>query len=257
MLRNWLNERIIRKSTISNDQWLEVFSHLPLLDRLTAGEKGKLRRLAILLLHKKSFEGVQGHHLTEEMKISIALQACLPILYLGIEWYRGWVSIIVYPDSFVPQSTYTDESGVVHNSKKVLGGEAWLRGPVILSWEGVASSAPLDGSNLVIHEFVHKLDMLNGVANGFPPLHAGMVSQSWADNFSRAFEDLQARIHAGESTVIDGYAATSPAEFFAVLSEVFFERPEQIDSVYPQVYQHLADFFRQDPLSGQAGTGLK
>lgn len=249
IVSKWLDKRIIRQSTIPDSAWLKVYSQLPLLNRLTAIEKGKLRHLAILFLHKKSFEGAQGFRLSNEMNMLIALQACLPILHLGIDWYRGWVSIIVYPDSFVPQRTYTDENGVVHHSNTVLGGESWLRGPVILSWQGVASSPPLDGNNLVIHEFVHKLDMLNGVANGFPPLHKGMNATLWADDFGKAFEDLQYRINAGESTVIDHYAATEPAEFFAVFCEVFFERPEHIHAVYPQVYQHLADFFRQDPLS--------
>ena len=233
MIRNWWHRRIIRKSTLSDSQWHQSFSRLPLLDRLSREEKDKLRRLAIIFLYKKEFTGAQGLHLTNEMTMLIALQACLPILNLGIEWYRKWSTIIIYPDSFVPQRTYTDASGVVHQSKSVLGGEAWLRGPVILSWEGVISSAPLDGSNLAIHEFVHKLDMLNGAANGFPPLHSEMEKGSWSSDFSEAFEDLQKNVNAGVPTVIDHYAATEPAEFFAVLSEVFFERPDQIFSTYP------------------------
>jgi len=248
IFQNWWDRRIIRKSKLPAAAWQKAFSQLPLLDRLTNKDKEKLRRLAILFIHKKSFEAAQGLQLTTEMNIQIALQACLPILHLGLDWYRGWVSIIVYPDSFVPKRTYTDENGVVHHSDSVLGGEAWLRGPVILSWDGVASSIPLDGSNLVIHEFVHKLDMLNGVANGFPPIHHNMNKKAWADDFKNAFENLQYKINAGKSTVIDHYAASEPAEFFAVLSEVFFERPEQLNTVYPEVYHHLADFFRQNPL---------
>jgi len=220
-----------------------------MLDRLKSVEKGKLRRLAILFLDEKEFTGVKGLQLNGEMRMLIAVQACLPILNLGIEWYRKWSSIIVYPDSFIPNNTYTDEAGVVHQDQSVLGGEAWLRGPVILSWEGVASSPPLDGNNLVIHEFVHKLDMLNGVANGFPPLHKGMDKAAWSHDFQQAFNDLQHKVNAGESTVIDKYAATEPAEFFAVLSEVFFERPDQVYSIYPAVFQHFVEFYRQNPLT--------
>lgn len=245
---DWWHRRIIKKSTITETLWREAFKQLPILDKLTDGERKRLKHVAILLLHKKSFTGAQGLRLTDGMKLLIALQAGLPVLNLGIEWYRGWVSIIVYPESFIPQRAVTDEAGVVHQSQAVLSGESWQRGPVILAWDEVASAGVEDGSNLVIHEFVHKLDMLNGVANGFPPLHVGMDTRSWSHSFSAAYQDLSDRINAGENTVIDDYAATSPAEFFAVLSEVFFEKPGQVLSEYPQVYSHMLDFFRQDPL---------
>ena len=247
-IRNWWHKRIIRNSQLTEAQWQQAFSQLPLLARLTETEIKQLRRLATVFLYQKSFEAAQGVELTDHMKMLIALQACLPILHLGLEWYNGWVSIIVYPDAFIPQRTSTDANGVVHHHDNVLGGEAWLRGPVILSWQGVADSLPLDGNNLVIHEFVHKLDMRNGVANGFPPLHKDMSSARWAKDFHEAFDDLQHRLNAGESTVIDEYAASDPAEFFAVISEIFFERPQRVNLAYPDIYQHLANFFRQNPL---------
>lgn len=246
--RDWRRRRIIQSSEIPEALWRDAFLRLPVLDRLTDTEKDRLKQVAILLLHQKSFTGVQGLNLSDDMKLLIVLQASLPVLNLGVEWYRGWVSVIVYPDSFIPQRTTTDEAGVVHQSRTVLSGESWQRGPVILAWDQVVSGAIEDGSNLVIHEFVHKLDMLNGVANGFPPLHADMDRQSWSQCFSVAYQDLSDRINAGKTTVIDDYAATSPAEFFAVLSEVFFEKPDQLLSVYPHVYRHMLEFYRQDPL---------
>jgi len=248
LFRDWWDRRIIQKSEIPEALWRDTFLRLPILDRLSDNEKDRLRQIAILLLHQKSLTGVQGLHLTDDMKLLIVLQASLPVLNLGTEWYCGWVSIIVYPDSFIPQRTITDEAGVVHQNRTVLSGESWQRGPVILAWDEVEPAGIEDGSNLVIHEFVHKLDMLNGVANGFPPLHAGMDRQSWSQTFAAAYQDLNDRINVGKTTVIDNYAATSPAEFFAVLSEVFFEKPDQLLSEYPDVYQHMIEFFRQDPL---------
>ncbi len=247
VIRRWWHNRIIKRSKLTETAWQKSFSQLPMLQHLTPSDEDRLRNMVILFLYKKSFTGVQGLQINNEMKLLIAQQACLPILNLGIEWYDGWVSIIIYPDSFVPRSDYTDDSGIVHRRKSILSGESWQRGPVILSWQGVAASSQLDGNNVVIHEFVHKLDMLNGVANGFPPLHSNMHKETWSADFSLAFEDFQHRVDKGKSTVIDAYAATSPAEFFAVLSEVFFERPEQLMAVYPDLYQHLADFYRQDP----------
>jgi len=249
LFRRWRHNRIIKRSALTNDAWQQSFSQMPLLHSLSDADADRLKNLVILFLHKKSFTGAQGMRVSDEMKLLIAMQACLPILNLGLEWYRGWVSIIVYPDSFVPQTNYADDSGIVHRRQNVLSGESWLRGPVILSWQGVDRSGELDGSNLVIHEFVHKLDMLNGVANGFPPLHDDMSNREWSDNFSHAFDDFQGKLNAGKSTGIDSYAATSPAEFFAVLSEVFFERPDWIEEAYPKVYLQLVDFYRQTPFT--------
>ena len=233
---------------MSEDQWTQAFSRLPLLDRLTAEEKRRLRRLTILLLHQKSFSGAHDFVVTTEVALIIALQACLPILNLDFRWYRGWVSIIVYPAAFAPQRTVMDQYGVAHQVKEALSGEAWQRGPVVLSWQATEHAGELDGSNLVIHEFAHKLDMLNGAADGFPSLHREMDRSAWTAAFEPAFADFQSKTNEGIATDIDPYAASSPAEFFAVLSEIFFERPQVIQSRYPEVYDNLRQFYRQDPL---------
>jgi hypothetical protein len=219
------------------------------LDRLTEEERSRLRRLAILFLHKKSFSGTHGLVVTEEMALVIALQACLLILNLDIEWYDGWVEIVVYPGGFAPKRTVTDEYGVVHHVNDALSGESWQRGPVILSWDATANAGALDGDNLVIHEFAHKLDMLTGAANGFPPIHADMDVAEWTNTFTEAFKDFQAKTEAGIETDFNSYGASSPAEFIAVLSEEFFERPQVIHARYPQVYDLLRKFYRQDPMS--------
>lgn len=247
-LSNWWQQRIIRRSTITDQQWREAISRLPLLRHLTQDEQQKLIQLSILFLHSKVFEGAHQLEVTEPMKLTIALQACLPILHLGINWYDGWVSIIVYPSQFVPERKYMDEYGVEHSSRSVLSGESWHKGPVVLSWEDTEYAGHLDGANLVIHEFAHKLDVLNGRTNGFPPLHRGMDPAKWSEALNNAYEDLQERYAAGKKISIDDYAISSPAEFFAVFSEVFFERPNVVDSYYPAVYEQFKQFYRQDPL---------
>lgn len=183
------------------------------------------------------------------MRVSIAAQACLLILNLDLDYYRGWSEIIVYPDSFITQRNELDANGLVHESRRVLAGESWERGPVIISWSDANQSKRHgQASNVIIHEFAHKLDMLNGVANGMPPLHANMVRENWTASLSQAYEKLGQQLQYFGYSEIDPYAAENPAEFFAVLSEVFFEQPEKLHSVYPLAYEQLAQFYRQNPI---------
>jgi len=140
-----------------------------------------------------------------------------------------------------------DEDGIAHHVQEPMSGESWLGGPVILSWADAELRGDEPGYNVVIHEFAHKLDMLNGDANGFPPLHADMDRGEWSRAFSAAFEHFRGRVERGEPTEIDSYAAETPAEFFAVLSEAFFETPGAVLSEYGAVYHQLAAFYRQDP----------
>jgi len=247
--QNWRQRRIVSRSTMSEQQWSRAMGQLPLLSGLSPAELEELKRLAILFLHYKSLEGAHGLVVTEEMSVIIALQACLLILHLGLNWYDGWVSIIVYPAQFVPDRVYVDEYGIEHSGKSVLSGESWHKGPLVLSWEDSERSGVVDGYNVVIHEFAHKLDVLNGRANGFPPLHRGMNAAHWTQVMQRAFNDFQLHIQSGAATPIDAYAGTSPAEFFAVLSEVFFERPRILHAIYPQVYEQFSLFYRQNPLT--------
>ena len=190
------------------------------------------------------------------MKLFIALQACLPVLELGLGVYDGWTSIIVYPSGFSPEYVYEDEYGVAHHVKSEMSGEAWPRGPVLLAWDDVNLAGQADGYNLVIHEFAHKLDMQNGDANGFPPLHRDMSPATWSEIFSRDFEDFERKCAAGMDIGFDCYAAESPAEFFAVMSEVFFERPKLLQRNYPSVYAQLKQYYRQDPVT-RPGPGFR
>ncbi len=249
MFRNWLDRRAVARSDITPEEWRAAFAALPLLDGLDDDEQRRLRELVILFQHRKAFEGAHGMAVTREMALIIALQACLPVLELGLEAYDGWSAVIVYPSGFETHQVYVDEFGVEHIEQRDLDGEAWERGPVLLAWDEAVSAGERDGINLVIHEFAHKLDMQNGDANGFPPLHPDMDPKTWTDILSKGYDDFARRCDAGEDTGIDCYAAESPAEFFAVMSEVFFERPDLLVRHYPAVYAQLRRYYRQDPLA--------
>lgn len=253
-LQRWWQARIIRRSPVSDAEWARAFAGLPLLTDLSESERRELRDLAILFLHDKTLTGAGGLEVSRDMALQIALQACLPVLRLGLDWYSRWSQVIVYPDSFVPRHSEVDEAGVVHEVRRPLEGESWQRGPVILSWRGASGAGTLDGANLVIHEFAHKLDMRTGTANGRPPLHRDMSPAQWARVLSAAFDDFRRRLDADEELPFDAYAAESPAEFFAVLSEVFFEWPEALHESYPAVYEQLRAFYRQDPLARHRGS---
>ncbi len=228
--------------------WTRVEAGLPFLSHLSPADRGRLRELALTFIAAKEWHGAQGLELTPEIQLSIALQACLPVLKLGLDSYRGWVGVIVYPGDFVIPRRQMSEDGVVHEFDDEVAGEAWEGGPVLLSWFDRPEET--DGMNVVIHEFAHKLDMLNGPPDGLPPLHEGMSRQAWADAFGPAYADFCARLDAGEETFIDPYAAEHPAEFFAVVSEVFFEAPQVLRAEYPVVYEQLRQFYRQDPAAG-------
>lgn len=230
---------------VAPELWPRVEAGLPFLGHLSPAERERLREMALRFIAAKEWHGAQGLKLTDEIQLSIALQACLPVLNLGLDCYRGWVGVIVYPGDFVIPRREMDEAGVVHEFDDEVAGEAWEGGPVLLSW--FDQTEDTDGMNVVIHEFAHKLDMLNGPPDGMPPLHEGMSRRAWAEAFEAAYEDFCARVEADGDTLIDPYAAEHPAEFFAVASEAFFEMPEVLREEYPAVYEQLRLFYRQDP----------
>ena len=248
-ISNWLNRRIIRRCKVTATQWDKALASLPLLKGLTDREIETLKELAILFLHHKEFEGAHGLEVTQEMKLIIALQACLPILKLGWGGYDGWITVIIYPAGFMPTRVVRDEYGVEHHVQSSLAGEAWQRGPVVLAWSQTEHAGIIDGHNLVIHEFAHKLDMQNGAANGFPPLHRNMSRKAWTGALSKGFDYSKRKCDLGKHIGVDCYAASSPAEFFAVLSEVFFERPDVVKHRYPDIYDQFCQYYRQDPLA--------
>lgn len=216
---------------------------------MSADDRERLRELSLRFLLRKRFESGGDLVLTAAMQLRIATMAAVPILNLGLDWYRGWTSVIVYPAEFVPPGEYEDEFGVVHRDRHPLSGEAWFRGPVILAWDDVRAVGEEPGFNVVIHELAHKLDMLSDGPNGSPPLHPGMKPRDWRDSFQAAWDNLARREAEGGDLPIDPYALEDPGEFFAVSSEYFFEAPAVLAETWPEVYRQLSRFYRQDPLA--------
>ena len=244
-LLDWFRSK--RPPEIDPALWAKTLTGLPFLASLAVDEQKRLKTLAEGFLAEKEFSAAGGLPLSDEICVAIATQACLPILNLGLAAYRDWVGIIVYPDEFVVARRIEDENGVIHEFDDVLSGEAWEGGPLIVSWRDVQQAG--DGYNVVIHEFAHKLDMLNGEADGMPALHSGIDEEEWQDTFLAAYDDFCRRVDDGEETVIDPYGSDDPAEFFAVLSESFFEMPEVVAGDYPAVYELFKRYYRQDPLT--------
>lgn len=249
--RRWSRARQLRKCRIGEAVWLQVVHSSPLLASLNHEEQHRLRELASLFLCQKQLTGAGGLVLDEPMRVLVAAQACLLILNLSLDYYQGWHEVIVYPDAFIVPQHSVDGAGVVHASNALLSGEAWGRGPVILSWADIRASqegAHDHGVNVVLHEFAHKLDLLNGPADGMPPLHPEMERKAWTHDFTRAYERMLEHIEGGHYGAIDPYAVESPAEFFAVVTEFFFARPAVLQQQMPAVYARLAEFYRQNPL---------
>ena len=247
-IRNWRVRRLVARHPIAESLWRHALQCCAPARRLGASDQAALRVLATLFLDRKSLEPVQGLHLDDADRVLLATHACLPILKLGLDWYDGWHSVIAYPAAFIPRREQRDAAGVVHQTNAVLVGEAWGRGPVILSWADVLNIAQKPGRNVVIHEMAHKLDMLNGDANGFPPMHRRMDRRVWWQVFSSAWDRLQEEQRSGAELPIDRYALQSPAEFFAVASEQFFEEPALLRQHLPDIYRQLTQFYRQHPL---------
>lgn len=248
LFNSWFDNNIIKNASITQQQWDEAYRHLPLLKGLSDDEKKSLEELSILFMHQKNFEGAQGFEIMPHMLLVISLQACLPILKLGLDCYKNFSTIIVYPAGFKTNRKETDENGIVDHDRTHTLGESWLRGPVILSWHDSMAGGMIDGSNLVIHEFAHKLDMQNGVANGFPPLHKGVKRSDWVKGFTKAYDYFERKCNGDELHGIDCYAATDPAEFFSVFSEMFFEKPGVIRKHFPEVYILLEEYYQQTPI---------
>lgn len=240
-LTDWRRRRVLQKHHIDEAMWRATLSAFPFL---ASFPQEKLRAQTLLFLAEKSFIGAHGLQLADRMRVAIAAQACVPVLELGLDWYAGWTGVVVYPGDFRVRRSELDESGVLHEWEDDLAGEAMAGGPVVLSWDAAAHD---DAINVVIHEFAHKLDMLNGAPDGLPPLHVGMDRRAWHEAFRAAYEGFCDAVERDKDTWLDPYAAENPAEFFAVISEAFFISPAEARRRYPDVYEQLKLFYRQDP----------
>ena len=247
-LLGWWRQ-LLERAPLPDALWHEVVSTLPFIAALSDKELARLRGLAQEFLAEKEFTAAGGLALNDSMCVSIAAQGCLPILNLGLDYYRGWIGIIVYADEFIIPRSVEDEFGIVHEYQELASGEAWEGGPLLISWRDAQMAGA--GYNVVIHEFAHKLDMLGGEPNGIPPLPPDLVRAEWQQVLLASYDDFCARVDEAESneteTLFDPYAAENPGEFFAVMSEVFFETPAILRAEYPALYAQLSSFYRQDP----------
>ena len=226
---------------LDDSEWRTLRDRTPFMALLSSAEIDLLRERIGEFLACKEFKDIDIR-LESWQRQLIAAYACLPVLRLGINAYREWKTVIVYPDTFAPEQEWVDEAGVHHQAVVPQAGEAWERGPVVLSWNDIAA----DGA-VIVHEMVHTLDAGNGDVNGFPPLPGAMSATAWTEAFSEAYERLQRDIGNGEDPVIDPYAATDPAEFLAVVSEYFFFSPTYLRDALPAVYVLLSDYFGLEP----------
>jgi MtfA peptidase len=239
--------RLLRNGLIDEAGWKEILQRHPLLDRLDPDGQARLREMASLFAAEKTFEGARGLLLSPMMRQAISALACLPVLNLGLDCYRDWRTVVVVPAEFTGQMRDEDQSGLVHEWEEEMSGEVYEGGPVVLSWADVEASGQGDGYNVVIHEAAHKLDLLDGEMNGRPALERGISVGEWSEVFAAAFADFRLSLRKRRKTQIDSYAAESDAEFFAVASEHFFERPLSLRRLYPAVYRLLAAFYRIEP----------
>ncbi len=227
--------RAVARRAIPDAMWQACLAALPFIARRPAEHRSRLRRLSSLFLDRKEFSGAHGFVVTDEIALAVAAQACLPVLELGIDWYDGFVGIVMHRDVVVAPREQMDEHGIVHTWDEELAGEAVDGGPLMLSWADVLPDAQPDGVayNVVIHEFAHVL--------------AARVGQSLLDALMPEYDRFCERIVCGHESAVDAYGAQAPEEFFAVASEAFFVTPQALQQEQPVTYRLLGQFYRQDP----------
>lgn len=243
-------------TTLPAAWWALIDDRVPAVSRLTPGERARLGGIVQILLREKNFEGCAGLAMTDEIRVTIACQAALLILNRPGDYYPGLYSILVYPAAYRAPAEEVGPLGIVTEDDEVRLGEAWTEGSVVLSWADVLRGARHDddGRNVVIHEFAHLLDGQAGDMDGAPALTSPAQASDWARILGREYEELIDDVERGKRSVLDPYGATHPAEFFAVASELFFERPRLLRSRHPDLYRELARFYAQDPAARESAA---
>jgi MtfA peptidase len=248
-LRNGYQRWRIARQPIPDRLWSTALRSTTYVGKLTTVQRARLRELATLFLLDKRFTSAHDLRITDAMRVRVAIKACVPILELGLECYSHFKGIVLYPGDFRVHEQHVDEAGVLHEEIRELCGQSLAQGPMVLSWDTLAAERAADGQDLVIHECAHKLDVLNGDADGFPPLRSDMSAPVWTRAFRTAYDRLCSDVDAGRRTRLDPYATADAAEFFAVTSETFFTRPDIVHEDFADIYAQLAAFYRQDPYS--------
>lgn len=230
--------------------WITILAeNVPYAQRMSGEEKDHLHDLIQIFIEEKQFEGCGGLEIDDEIRVTIAAQACILILHQDSDIYPDLEVILVYPSTYVDRRPRTVDGGIVIDDPEVRLGESWSRGVVVLAWDAVVRGASdmRDGKNVVFHEFAHQLDTEDGAADGAPILEKRAAYGPWARVLGIAYENLVKDFEDGHKTLLDTYGATNPAEFFAVVTECFFERPRALRQRHPALYEQMQQFYRQDP----------
>lgn len=230
--------------------WLAIIErNAPLYRALPQADRAELLRHTQIFLAEKRFEGCGGLEITDEVRVTIAVQACVLLLHRRTDYYPGLTTILVYPRSYVAANARQFMGGLIVEGQDVRLGESWRQGTVVLSWQDVRRGAanPRDGHNVVFHEFAHQLDTTWGKGDSTPVLRDKASFLAWAEALGRDFERFRRETPRRGEQVLDDYGATDPAEFFAVATECFFEKPKELQQNYQRLYEELRRFYQQDP----------
>jgi Mlc titration factor MtfA (ptsG expression regulator) len=242
--RNRLRSRLFPRS------WLEILQrNVPYYTRLSPAEQQELQGDIQVFIAEKNFEGCGGLEMTDEIKVTIAAYACILLLHLQHDYYPRLQSILVYPDAYPVPAVQRVMGNIVVEGHEMRAGESWQTGAVVISWNHVLHrpTDPGGSRNVALHEFAHQLDQEKGVADGAPVLPKSSMYGAWARILSREYQALSEAADADRPTLLDKYGATNPAEFFAVVTEYFFEQPQQIKERHPELYEELKLYYGQDP----------
>jgi len=246
--RNKRRERL--RGTPLPDAWWQVIDrNVPLVKRMSGSDRAELAGIVQVLLAEKTFEGCVGLKITDEIRLTIAAQAAVLLLHRDTGYYPTLKTILVYPSAYVAIHKQEQPDGTVVEREQVRLGESWHGGALVLSWDNVLGSSlnPKDGHNVTLHEFAHQLDSEATEMDGAPLLASAAQYRTWASVLGAEYETLINDIYSGHKTLLDPYGATSPPEFFAVATELFFEKPAAMKRKYPELYRELAAFYQQDP----------
>lgn len=244
-----LEQRRLARHAIPDELWELTLARHPFVGARSLADRERLRRLSSLFLASKEFHGAHGFEVSDRIALAVTVQACLPILELGLQVYDGFVGIVLHPEEVMARRELIDEDGVVHEYNEALVGEAMAGGPVMLSWPDVDASGVWqdEAYNVVIHEFAHVIDMADGRADGIPPLDSLQARGEWQAVMQEEYEAFCDEVEQGIETVIDPYGAEAEEEFFAVACEAFFVSPQRMSEEWPRLYRLLGSYFQQDP----------
>jgi Mlc titration factor MtfA (ptsG expression regulator) len=231
--------------------WLDIIQrNVPHYQRLTTDEREQLQAFIQVFVAEKNFEGCAGLEMTDEIKVTVAAYACILLLHLEHhDYYPRLQSILVYPDAYFVRVTRWGPNNEIIETHEQRMGESWRTGAVVISWNHVLHrpSDPSGGRNVALHEFAHQLDGENGFVDGAPALPRTSMYRAWARVLGKEYHALGEAADADRPTFLDKYGATNPAEFFAVVTEYFFEQPQQLKQLHPELYEELKLYYRQDP----------